>query len=205
MILPPGGFLTLGALLTCFAWISGATARRARRRGRRDGELLLIFASACVINNFTLAYFLGLCPFFGVTGRLRHGVSARAGQHLRDAHHVARLPGSSNSFVLPHAPYLRLITFIVVIASTVQFVEMVDQEAEPGAVPRAGHLPAADHHQLRHPRAGAVPDQQGLRTSCRAWSTPWAPAPADAGAGDHGRAARGARAGARPDWSAAPR
>ena len=33
-------------------------------------DLLFIFASACVINNFTLAYFLGLCPFFGVTGRL---------------------------------------------------------------------------------------------------------------------------------------
>ena len=34
------------------------------------GEYLFIFASACVINNFTLALFLGLCPFFGVTGRL---------------------------------------------------------------------------------------------------------------------------------------
>ena len=29
-------------------------------------ELIWIFASACLINNFTLAYFLGLCPFFGV-------------------------------------------------------------------------------------------------------------------------------------------
>ena len=36
-----------------------------------------------------------------------------------------------NSFVLPHAPYLRLITFIVVIASSVQFVEMVIKKLSP--------------------------------------------------------------------------
>jgi len=32
---------------------------------------------------------------------------------------------------LPHAPYLRLISFIVVIASTVQFVEMVIKKLSP--------------------------------------------------------------------------
>ena len=36
-----------------------------------------------------------------------------------------------NTFVLPHAPYLRLISFIVVIASTVQFVEMVIKKLSP--------------------------------------------------------------------------
>ena len=36
-----------------------------------------------------------------------------------------------NSFVLPHAPYLRLISFIIVIASTVQFVEMVIKKTSP--------------------------------------------------------------------------
>ncbi|MDP6764486.1 MAG: Rnf-Nqr domain containing protein, partial [SAR324 cluster bacterium] len=33
-------------------------------------DLLWIFVSALVINNFTLYYFLGLCPFFGVSGRI---------------------------------------------------------------------------------------------------------------------------------------
>jgi electron transport complex protein RnfA len=37
-----------------------------------------------------------------------------------------------NIFILPHAPYLRLIAFIVVIASTVQFVEMVIRKLSPG-------------------------------------------------------------------------
>jgi electron transport complex protein RnfA len=36
-----------------------------------------------------------------------------------------------NTWVLPHAPYLRLISFIVVVASTVQFVEMVIKKVSP--------------------------------------------------------------------------
>ncbi|MEW8158605.1 MAG: Rnf-Nqr domain containing protein, partial [Candidatus Thiodiazotropha endolucinida] len=33
-------------------------------------ELVWIFISALLINNFVLAYFLGLCPFLGVSQRL---------------------------------------------------------------------------------------------------------------------------------------
>ncbi len=29
-----------------------------------------IFLNACLINNFVLAYFLGICPFLGVSGKL---------------------------------------------------------------------------------------------------------------------------------------
>ncbi len=36
-----------------------------------------------------------------------------------------------NTYILPHAPYLRLISFIVVIASTVQFIEMVIRKLSP--------------------------------------------------------------------------
>ena len=34
------------------------------------GDLLWIFVAAAVVNNFTLSWFLGLCPFLGVSGRL---------------------------------------------------------------------------------------------------------------------------------------
>ena len=34
------------------------------------GELFWILLSAMVVNNFTLAYFLGLCPFLGVSSRV---------------------------------------------------------------------------------------------------------------------------------------
>lgn len=93
-------------------------------------ELIFIFASACVINNFTLTYFLGLCPFFGVSGRL---VTAfRLGLANIFVMVITSLCASFlNEFVLPHAPYLRLISFIVVIASTVQFVEMAIKKLSP--------------------------------------------------------------------------
>jgi len=94
------------------------------------GEMIWIFTSACLINNFTLAYFLGLCPFFGVTGRL---VTAfRLGLANIFVMLITALASwFLNSFILPHAPYLRLITFIVVIASTVQFVEMAIKKLSP--------------------------------------------------------------------------
>ena len=94
------------------------------------GELLFIFASASVINNFTLAYFLGLCPFFGVTSRI--DTALRLGLANIFVMIITSIASwFLNSFVLPHAPYLRLITFIVVIASSVQFVEMVIKKLSP--------------------------------------------------------------------------
>ena len=93
-------------------------------------ELILIFASACVINNFTLTYFLGLCPFFGVTGRL--DTAFRLGLANIFVMVITSLASwLLNTFVLPYAPYLRLITFIIVIASTVQFVEMAIKKLSP--------------------------------------------------------------------------
>ena len=80
-------------------------------------ELIWIFTAACVVNNFTLSYFLGLCPFLGVSGRIETAV--RMGM----ANIFVLLVTSCcawflNTFILPHAPYLRLITFIVVIGSS---------------------------------------------------------------------------------------
>ena len=94
------------------------------------GNLFWIFASAAVINNFTLAYFLGLCPFFGVSKRI--DTAFRLGL----ANIFVMLITSVcawflNTFVLEYAPYLRLMTFIVVIASTVQFVEMAIKKLSP--------------------------------------------------------------------------
>jgi len=94
------------------------------------GELVWIFVSACVVNNFVLAYFLGLCPFFGVSGRIE--TAFRLGLATIFVMTVTSLCAwLLNTFVLVHAPYLRLISFIVVIASTVQFVEMVIKKASP--------------------------------------------------------------------------
>ncbi len=93
-------------------------------------NLVYIFFSALLINNFTLSYFLGLCPFFGVTGKL---VTAF---RLGLANIFVMLITSVcawflNTYVLVYAPYLKTITYIVVIASTVQFVEMVIKKLSP--------------------------------------------------------------------------
>ena len=94
------------------------------------GNYFWIFASAAVINNFTLAYFLGLCPFFGVSKKIETAF------RLGLANIFVMLITSVcawflNTFILEHAPYLRLMTFIVVIASTVQFVEMAIKKLSP--------------------------------------------------------------------------
>ena len=93
-------------------------------------DLVYIFASACVINNFTLAYFLGLCPFFGVTNRIDTALRLGAANIF-----VMTITSFAawflNTFVLSHAPFLRLMAFIVVIASTVQFVEMLIKKLSP--------------------------------------------------------------------------
>jgi electron transport complex protein RnfA len=93
-------------------------------------ELFWIYIGAMLINNFVLSYFLGLCPFFGVSGRLE--TALRLGLATIFVMLITSTCASLlNAFVLPHAPYLRLISFIVVIASTVQFVEMVIKKVSP--------------------------------------------------------------------------
>jgi electron transport complex protein RnfA len=94
------------------------------------GQLIWIFSAACVVNNFTLSYFLGLCPFLGVSGRIDTAL------RMGGATTFVMLVTSCcawflNTYILPYAPYLRLICFIVVIASTVQFVEMLIKKLSP--------------------------------------------------------------------------
>jgi electron transport complex protein RnfA len=94
------------------------------------GQLVWIFFAASLVNNFTLSYFLGLCPFLGVSGRI--DTAFRMGLANIFVLTVTSICAwGLNTFVLPHAPYLRLLTFIVVVASTVQFVEMAIKKLSP--------------------------------------------------------------------------
>lgn len=94
------------------------------------GELLWILISAMVVNNFVFFYFLGLCPFMGVTQRMATALRM-GGATLFVMLITAVAAWFLNAFVLPYAPYLRLISFIVVIASVVQIVEMVIRKVSP--------------------------------------------------------------------------
>lgn len=93
-------------------------------------ELFWIFIGSLLINNFVLTYFLGLCPFLGVSGSLE--TSFRLGLATTFVLLVtAFCAWVLNTYLLIHAPYLRLISFIVVIASTVQFIEMLIKKLSP--------------------------------------------------------------------------
>jgi Na+-translocating ferredoxin:NAD+ oxidoreductase subunit A len=94
------------------------------------GDLLWILVSAMVVNNFTLALFLGLCPFMGVSARVETAIRMGAA-NIFVLTITSLCAWALNTFVLPYAPYLRLISFIVVIASLVQIVEMVIKKASP--------------------------------------------------------------------------
>ncbi len=94
------------------------------------GELFWILISAMLVNNFTLVLFLGLCPFLGVSGRV--STALRMGMANIFVLVITSMVASLlNAYVLPYAPYLRLISFIVVIASLVQIVEMAIKKLSP--------------------------------------------------------------------------
>ncbi|MCG6968896.1 MAG: RnfABCDGE type electron transport complex subunit A [Gammaproteobacteria bacterium] len=96
-----------------------------------EQSLWSIFINASLINNFVLAYFLGICPFLGVSGKL--ATASRMGLSVTFVMLVASVCtyGINVLLTLLHAPYLQLISYIVVIASTVQLVEMFIKKISP--------------------------------------------------------------------------
>jgi Na+-translocating ferredoxin:NAD+ oxidoreductase subunit A len=96
-----------------------------------DAALWPLFVNAALVNNFVLAYFLGICPFLGVSSRLDS--AWRMGLAVTFVMLIASLCAFGIQRVLDalDAHYLQLIAFIVVIASTVQLVEMFVRKTSP--------------------------------------------------------------------------
>ena len=71
-----------------------------------------IFLNACLINNFVLAYFLGICPFLGVSGKME--TATRMGGAVTFVMLVSSMAAFGINVLLLRidAPYLRLISFI---------------------------------------------------------------------------------------------
>ena len=93
-------------------------------------DLLWILVSSALVSNFTLVLFLGLCAFLGVTSKI--GNALRLGlANLFVLVLTAASVSLLNRFVLASAPYLRVIAFVVVIASLVQIVEMAIRKLSP--------------------------------------------------------------------------
>ena len=95
-------------------------------------ELFLIFIGAMLVNNFVLSQFLGICSFIGVSKKK----DAAVGMGL--AVTFVMVLASIISWLVYNLvldklniTYLKTIVFVLVIASLVQFVEMVVKKYSP--------------------------------------------------------------------------
>ncbi len=97
----------------------------------KPDSLWYIFINASLINNFVLAYFLGICPFLGVSGKME--TATKMGGAVSFVMLISSMCayGIHALLMAINAPFLQLISFIAVIASTVQLVEMFIKKISP--------------------------------------------------------------------------
>ena len=95
-------------------------------------DYLLLFVGTVLVNNFVLVKFLGLCPFMGVSKKLETAI----GMGLATTFVITL--ASICAWLVNHLillpldlVYLRTLAYILVIAVTVQFTEMVVRKTSP--------------------------------------------------------------------------
>ena len=95
-------------------------------------NILLILVSAIFVNNFVLSKFLGICPFLGVSKKVEtaFGMGVAVTFVMTLASIISYIVFQVMLVPLK-AEFLSTIVFILVIASLVQFVEMVIQKTSP--------------------------------------------------------------------------
>jgi electron transport complex protein RnfA len=121
--------------------------------------ILLVSISVILVNNFVLSKFLGLCPYIGVSKDRQSAIGmglavifvmTMASVASWCIYHFFLYPSEANvlykifggSLENYDLTYLRTLAFILVIATLVQFVEMVIQKVSPGLYAALGiYLP----------------------------------------------------------------
>jgi len=95
-------------------------------------DFLIIFISAVLINNFVLSMFLGICPFIGVSNKISSAISmGLATTFVMTLTAVVSWLLYFKVLIPFHLEFLQIPSFILVIASLVQFVEMVIKKTSP--------------------------------------------------------------------------
>ena len=106
-------------------------------------SLLSIALGAVLVNNFILSQFLGICPFMGVSKKVETALGmGMAVIFVMGVASAVNWP--INHFILERngLGFMQTVTFILVIASLVQFVEMFLQKAMPSLYEALGvYLP----------------------------------------------------------------
>lgn len=95
-------------------------------------EYIIIIISAILVNNIVLSQFLGVCPFLGVSKKIETAIG------MTGAVTFVMVLATIVTFLIQHyilnplnISYLQTISFILVIASLVQLVEIVLKKVSP--------------------------------------------------------------------------
>lgn len=106
-------------------------------------ELLIIAVGSAIVNNVVLSQFLGLCPFLGVSKKIKTASGMGAAIIF-----VITIASAAASFIYDkilvpfNLKYMQTIVFILVIAALVQLVEMILKKTSPALYKALGvYLP----------------------------------------------------------------
>ncbi|MDD6036901.1 MAG: electron transport complex subunit RsxA [Lachnospiraceae bacterium] len=106
-------------------------------------ELLLIAVGSALIHNVVLIRFLGLCPFLGVSKKIKTAAGMGAAVIL-----VITIASAVTSLIYDNVllrfdlDYLKTVVFLLVIAALVQLVEMILKKTSPALYSALGvYLP----------------------------------------------------------------
>ncbi len=89
-------------------------------------KLAFIFFSMILVNNYVLMKFLGICPFLGVSGKLNSAIGMSAAVIFVMTLATAATWPIYTYLLLPNGlGYLNNVSFILVIATLVQLVEII--------------------------------------------------------------------------------
>ncbi|MEX0322188.1 MAG: electron transport complex protein RnfA [Puniceicoccaceae bacterium] len=97
----------------------------------QSNSLTFIFLDAFLINNFVLALFLGICPFLGVSAKIKTALNMGLAVIFVMVVSSTCAYFINQILVAYELEFLRLIAYIAVIASAVQLVEMTIKKFSP--------------------------------------------------------------------------
>ena len=95
-------------------------------------QIVAVFIVAVLVNNFVLYYFVGICPFIGVSKKVDAATSMGIAVTFVMTITAAVTWLINNLVLIPFGlPFLEYVSYIVVIASLVQFLEMFIKKTFP--------------------------------------------------------------------------
>lgn len=105
-------------------------------------DVLVIIFGAILVNNFVLVRFLGICPFLGVSRQVETSIGMGLAVTFVMGLASGITYGVQKLLTFLNVGVLQTITYILVIAVLVQFVEMVIKKTSPGLYQALGiYLP----------------------------------------------------------------